>query len=362
MQTQPARPPGIPSPPRTPSKHKRASGRGREGKCHHDEVTWLVAEMHLAQKAYGLNKSTPPELLQADHMLHRQEVLKWEKLGVTLERHKVDDKPVNVVSWDGFHECKKELDSLEIVRAFGDLRCPHRHIGEQVRARIISSPVVRHQVMMYIEDIHGAALPLTVVFPNKAVSVTGMTDGMGKAISPVEAYYKCLFSVGQNIAVREPLVKFGVQGEYAMQVDKISDIVLLPSASVDGDCGDWRYPVQKAGQDIFNAVEMDYDAALRMGRNEIEIGKQYDASFSSSGDIANIKRAITTFTKALANPTTTQDALQRATILLERSQAFNFAFKCGPAFRDAREAFGLFDAAQDITNTCHATFSLALAA
>ncbi|GFZ43667.1 hypothetical protein JCM24511_01387 [Saitozyma sp. JCM 24511] len=187
--------------------------------------------------------------------------------------------------------------------------------------RVMSASSLGGGISFFVEDTKGHVVPVTIMNPSP-----------GHACYISGASLKELFPLGCVLAIREPYVRFAVNGNVAVRVDVPSDVIVLHHSHPTIQDLRWAYPPV---------------AAFRPSTEQLkEAGNKAMARKDYMVSIVKYSIALTATIEHLP------PALHLA-LLLNRAQAYLFNGKPGSAYRDCLAARIFMDEHPDVVQPHH---------
>ncbi|WWD17729.1 hypothetical protein CI109_102170 [Kwoniella shandongensis] len=280
-----------------------------EGGCIPEEMWQVFANAHHAHKK---NAYMPPQKIFEVCLPKRQDVMEWANNTANPYTHPSSPPSKNKHYFlDGpTYSCTKDVGELEPL-LLRQLSIPKKHEGKVIFVRVLTKTMVDSGTTFHVEDSEGFALPLTIPFPTPTF------------YSDSREVLQGLYPAGTILAIKEPYLKFGLDGYYALRVEVPSDIVSIHHLSEEAKKIKWKFPSN-------GAVEMSW-VDNRASGDEM----------SQEGNYLIARRH---YTSALADPTLAKDSIECFSVLLSLVDC-NLQLRCyGAAYRNCVIAQALLDA------------------
>ncbi|WWD17730.1 hypothetical protein CI109_102171 [Kwoniella shandongensis] len=288
------------------SKRSSQEEGGAKGISRMEEEYERVAKK--AKEAYERNRTTPPTPVDINLIPRRETVVAAEKDRVHIPSDPKHKRILQVFRGGPFRSSTKTVEELEHV-AIRQLICPTRNEGKVLICRVLTTSLIGNGITFHVEDPEGFSLPVTIQHPTPrpsyGISATILQD---------------LYPPGTTLAIKEPDVRFGLSGAYALRVEVPVDVVLVNGRS--STIARIKWSTGSAGPDELSWEEHKAAGNMAMGRRE------YMAQLI----------AIRHYTLALGDPEVTADPYKALLIGLNRAQAYLDIQQFGSAYRECHYA------------------------
>ncbi|WVQ81853.1 hypothetical protein IAT38_003980 [Cryptococcus sp. DSM 104549] len=273
----------------------------------------------LGYLSHQVNQEIKPAPVDLSRVPRREAALEWAIKNTAhpfnmLVKKDLSDPPtlLKTSSWEDSGCSLKEIEELEKM-SIKDLTCPRRHGGRVLFGRVISKPVTGIGITFHIEDSTGLVLPIHLEFPNP---VPRHGPDHNRTINDK------IYPIDTILAIKEPVLRYGMKGGYMLAVDVPTDIVELPPSSPLLEGMSWAIP-------SIGKVVATWENYKEDGNKELKNG--------------NPIIAIRRYTIALRDAEVLSDPYKCFILLLNRSQANLELRLYGAAYRDASKARKLVD-------------------
>ncbi|KAK8866068.1 hypothetical protein IAR55_001219 [Kwoniella newhampshirensis] len=278
-----------------------------------------------AREAYERNASAVSTLVNTAQIPSSQTVLAAAEGKVKIETDLGGKRILQV--FRGGPSCSSARTIKELQRVnIRDLNCPARNEGKILVCRVLTETMIGNGITFHVEDPEELALPLTMPSPTPHPSY-----GVPATV------LQNLFPQGTIIALKEPDVRFALNGSYALRADVPTDVCFINGRSSMVSAIQWC--TEATGQVEPSWEEHKLAGNIAMGRKEL----------------MTQMIAVRHYTLGMGDPKVVSDPYKSFQLLCNRAQAYLNMRQFGSAYRDCHRAQSLFDATANTTPSIEIT-------